>query len=114
VRNLLANELVPPTALYQDYHYNDPATSVFNSGYTNVLAATGDTPIKIRVLACNSRSQGVPTAFLLLHQTNLKLVHVYTQQLNLFNPSMGLPATPWDDAMLIGKGDLYNNHQVLV
>ena len=113
-----ANALVPappPAALYRDY-YNDPATDVFNGDYTNVLApyapAAGSTPAEVRVMACNSRSQGVPTAFLLLHRTDM-LLHVYTQ-LDLFNPRMGLPATPWDDTMFMGKGELYNNHQVLV
>ena len=105
----------PVTALYRDF-YNDPASDVFNRNYTDVLApynpTTGGTPAEVRTLACHCRSQGVPSAYLLLHTTDLKL-HVYTQ-LDLFNPRMGLPATPWDDQMFIGKGELFNNQQTLV
>ena len=103
-----------PPALYRDY-FNDPAHDVFLGEYTEVLApyAPGHhTPEVVRTLACNSRSQQVPTAFILMHTTDLKL-HVYVQ-LDKFNPRMGLPATEWDDRMFIGKGELFNNNQVLV
>ena len=104
------------TALYRDF-YNDPASDVFNRNNTDVLApynpTTGGTPAEVRTLACHCWSQGVPSAYLLLHLTDMNL-HVY-MQLDLFNLRMGLPATPWDDQMFIGsKGELYNNHQTLV
>ena len=63
-------------------------------------------PLKSQELACDCRSQNVPTAFLLLHDDGN--LHIYLQ-LEKFKTCMGLPAIIWDDTMFAQKGELYHN-----
>ena len=106
----------PAQVHYRDY-FADPANDVFDGNYADVLLpysvpGLNHTAAEVRTLACNCRSQQVPTAFVLLHSDDL-LLHVYVQ-LDKFSPRMGLPVTQWDNNMYIGKGELVHNNQVLV
>lgn len=103
-------------AHYRDF-FADPANDVFNGEYTDallpyVIPGIQLSPAEVRTLACNCQSQNIPTAFLLQHTTDNKL-HAYVQ-LERFEARMGLPPTPWDGDMFIGKGELHHSNQILV
>ena len=107
----------PPTVFYRDY-FSDATKDPFRGNYSGVLQsymvppADAPTPTVVRNAACNASTQNIPTAFILLHDNDIKL-HVYLQ-LERFNARIGLPPTPWDDRMFIGKGELVHNQQVVV
>ena len=119
----MAAPLPPPTpgsaplVYYRDY-FSDASNDPFNGDYTAVLAPYGVpaadamAPADLRNLAFNSRSQNVPTAFLLQHDDD-GLLHIYLQ-LDRFNSRMGLPPTAWDNRNFIGKGDLHHNNHITV
>ena len=102
---------------YRDF-FSDTAKDPFNGDYAQALLpyavpATNAVPAAdVRALAVNCRTQNVPTAFLLLHNDDQKL-HIYLQ-LEKFHTRLGLPATPYDDRLFIGKGELHHNSHLLV
>jgi hypothetical protein len=102
---------------YQNY-FADAQNDPFNGDYTQALlpyavpAANAMTPAAVNTLAINCRNQNVPTAFVLLHSDDLKL-HLYLQ-LDKFDARFGFPASPFDDRLFIGKGELHHNHHQLV
>ena len=106
-----------PPVLYRDF-FSDAANDPFNGNYTDCLApyavpAVGALAANVvRTLATTCRSQNVPTAYILQHDNDLAL-HIYVQ-LDKFHFRMGLPATPWDDGLFIGKGELHHNQQIMV
>jgi hypothetical protein len=102
---------------YRDF-FADAANDPFNGEYTNALipyavpAYMAVPPAEVAALAISCRSQRVPTAFLLLHNDD-KLLHIYIQ-LEKFEPRFGFPASPLDNRLFIGKGELHhNNHQLV-
>ena len=105
------------TVYYRDY-FADASKDVFNGDYTNILepyavpVANAVPAGDVRALAFNCHSQNIPTAFLLMHNDDLRL-HVYIQ-LDRFHQRAGLPATPWDDSTFIGKGELHHNSHIMV
>ena len=104
-------------ALYRNF-FADAQNDPFKGDYTEALrpysipAANALTPAQVSTLAVNCRNQNVPTAFVLLHSDDLKL-HIYLQ-LDRFDPRFGFPASPFDDRLFIGKGELHHNHHQLV
>ncbi len=75
---------------YRDL-YGDATNDPFNGNYAAVLQPYGialanqkaATPVQVQELACNCRTQNVPTAFLLLHDDGK--LHIYLQ-LDKFKP----------------------------
>ena len=105
------------TALYREF-FADAQNDPFQGNYANALLpysipqANVLTPAQVSTLAVNSRNQNVPTAFILLHNDDVK-IHIYLQ-LDKFDPRFGFPASPFDDRMFIGKGELHHGHHQLV
>ncbi len=108
-----------PTASYHQY-FSDANNDPFNGDYATALTNYSvplvnnnnvATPAAVREQACSSITQGLPSAFILLHPDNK--LHIYIQ-LARFNARLGLPPTPWDDNMYIQKGDLHHNQSVIV
>jgi hypothetical protein len=107
-----------PICFYRDF-YGDATNDPFNGNYASVLQPYGialanqnaATPVQVQELACNCRSQNVPTAFLLLHDDGK--LHIYLQ-LDKFRTRTGLEATDWDDTMFAQKGELHHNNGQLV
>jgi hypothetical protein len=112
--------ILPSTfqALYSTF-FSDANHDAFNGDYAAALApydvplqgnANLLSPEQVKNLVVGARAQRVPTAFLLLHDG---LLHVYLQ-VDKFYPSLGRPASPWDDKLFAQKGELHRNQAVLV
>ena len=65
-------------------------------------------PADITALIVSCQLQRVPIAFLLLHN-NSNLLHIYLQ-LEKFEPRFGFPASPFDNRIFIGKGELHHSN----
>ena len=105
------------TALYREF-FADARNDPFSGNYAEALrpyainANNTMTPAQVSTLAVNCRNQNVPTAFLLLHQDDSK-IHIYLQ-LDRLDPRFGFPASPFDDRLFVGKGELHHgNHQIV-
>jgi hypothetical protein len=106
-----------PMMYYRDY-FADESNDPFNGQYTQVMApyavplANAMTPANVRNLAYSAKDQGLPTAFVLFHESDSKL-HIYLQ-LDKFSTRMGMAPTQWDDDVFAAKGELNYNHQITV
>jgi hypothetical protein len=93
---------------------NDP----FNGQYQQVMSpyevpsVNAMTPTNVRNLAYTAKDQGLPTAYILYHESDSR-IHVYVQ-LDKFSTRMGMAPTQWDDDVFAAKGELNDNHQITV
>lgn len=109
----------PAQVYYRDYFAN-VGNDVFGGNYVDVLApynipaavAPAHTPAQCRQLAFHAQGQGVPTAFLLQHDTDNRL-HLYLQ-LDRTTPCMGMVATSWENRTFLGKEELHHNSHLMV
>ncbi len=106
-----------PLVYYRDY-FADAGNDPFSGQYQQVMSpyevppVNAMTPTNVRNLAYTAKDQGLPTAYILYHESDSR-IHLYLQ-LDKFSTRMGMAPTQWDDDVFAAKGELNHNHQITV